>query len=175
MIKQLVALSVCGILAGCGITGSLGGGSGSGSAGSASSASSSGSGSSAGSFGLFKRRNAEPLSVVQKAAIEYGSLIPTVVDVKIEQVKSGAIIRARGAASRQGYYDVKLFAPNGFRPDEDGVLALEFRAKQPEFWTTASTERAREIVVGRYISRQKLAKTRSIVVTGAQNQVTIGR
>ncbi len=171
MKKLLVALSICGILAGCGGSGSLGGGSSSGgSTGSASSG-----GSSAGSFGLFKRQKAEKLTPPQKAAVDHGDFIPLVADVWVEQVKSGAIIRAKGAASRQGYYDVKLRAPGGLKPDENGVLTLEFRAKQPEFWTTASTERAREIVVGRYISRQKLALTRKIVVLAGQNQVTVRR
>ena len=171
MNKLLVAISICGILAGCGGSGSLGGGSGSG--GSARSASSGGS--SGGSFGLFKRQKTETLTVTQKAAVDHGDFIPTVVDVWIEQVKSGAIIRAKGAANRQGYYDVKLRAPGGLKPDEDGVLTLEFRAKQPEFWTTASTKRAREITVGRYITRQKLAAIRKIVVLAGQNQITVRR
>lgn len=171
MKKLLVALTVCGMVASCGGgIGSIGGGSGSGR-----SANSSAGGSSAGSFGLFKRQSNTPLTVEQKAVANHGNLIPVVSKVWIEQVKAGAIIRVKGAASRQGYYDVKLYAPGGFKPDENGVVTLEFRAKQPEFWTTASTERAREIVVGRFISRQKLAKTSKILVYGAQNQITIAR
>jgi hypothetical protein len=172
MKKLVVALTVCGLVASCGGgSGSLGGGSGSAN----SSAGSSGSGSSAGSFGLFKRKKNEPVTVAQKKIQDFGSLIPQVTNVRVEQVKSGAIIYAKGKASRLGYYDVKLLAPNGMTPDEKGVLTLEFRAKQPEFWTTASTERAREIEVGRYISRYKLDRLRKITVIGAQNIVTVGR
>jgi len=171
MKKLLVALTVCGMVAGCsGGSGSLGGGSGSGR-----SANSSTGGSSAGSFGLFKRQSNVPLTVEQKKIAKFGNLVPVVSKVWIEQVKAGAIIRVRGEANRQGYYDVKLVAPGGLKPDEDGIITLEFRAKQPEFWTTASTKRAREIVVGRFISRQKLLDTRKIRVYGSQNQITIGR
>ncbi|MBV1864305.1 MAG: hypothetical protein KUG74_07685 [Rhodobacteraceae bacterium] len=178
MKKLLVALTICGMVAGCGGgSGSLGGGSGSlsGSSGSGGSANSSAGGSSAGSFGLFKRQKSEPLNVTQQAAIKHGDMIPIVADVWIEQVKGGAIVRAKGKASRQGYYDVKLLAPGGLKPDEKGVITLEFRAKQPEFWTAASTERAREIIVGRFISQQKLAQTQTIQVLAAQNQITIKR
>lgn len=169
MKNLLVVLTICGLITGCsGGSGSLGGSANS-------SAGSSGSGSSAGSFGLFKRKNNEPVTVEQKKIQDFGSLIPVVTDVRVERVKSGAIIHARGKASRVGYYDVKLLAPNGMTPDKNGVVTLEFRAKQPEFWTTASTNRAREIEVGRYISRYKLDRVRKIVVIGAQNVVTVGR
>ncbi len=172
MKKLLVVLTVCGLVAGCsGGSGSLGGGSGSAN----SSAGSSGSGSLAGSFGLFKRKSNEPVTVAQKKNQDFGNLIPVVTDVRVERIKSGAIIHATGKASRVGYYDVKLLAPNGMTPDKNGVVTLEFRAKQPEFWTTASTKRAREIDVGRYISRYKLDRLRKIVVIGAQNVVTVGR
>jgi len=168
MKKLLVSLTVVGLLAGCGGSGSF-----SGSANS--SAGSFGSGSSAGSFGLFKRKKNEPVTIAQKKAQDYGDFIPVVADVRVERVKSGAIIHAKGKASRVGYYDVKLLAPNGMKPDEKGVLTLEFRAKQPDFWTNASTERAREIEAGRYISRYKLDRLRRIVVIGAQNTITVGR
>ncbi|MCP5087677.1 MAG: hypothetical protein GY952_12855 [Rhodobacteraceae bacterium] len=175
MKKLLIALTICGMTAGCGGGNSLTGGSLGGSTGSTGSARSSGGGSSAGSFGLFPNRQNKNLTPAQKVASDHGNFVPVVSDVRVEPVKAGAIIRVTAKASRQGYYDVVLLAPGGLEPDENGVITLELRAKQPEHWTPTSTERSRKIVVGRFISIQKLRRTRAINVIAAQNQITVGR
>ncbi len=175
MNKLLIALTICGMLASCGGFNSLGGGSLGGSSGSVGSARSSGGGSSAGSFGLFPKRTNTVVTAEQQTVITYGNLVPVVADVRVDPVKSGAIIRVTGKAPRQGYYDVRLRAPGGTRPDEKGVITLELRAKQPPYWTATSTERSREFVVGRFISIQTLRNTKTIRVVAAQNQITVAR
>jgi len=162
MIKLLFTMSASLALAACGGSGSFGSLGG-------------GSGSSAGSFGSGSFGGAKTVEVTpkQKATINYGPLVPVVTEVKIERVQAGAIIRVKASATRQGYYDVKLRSPTRLEPDKDGVVVLEIRAKQPKFWTEASTKRSREIVVGRFISSQKLARARSIRVIAAQNQITV--
>ena len=185
MKNLLIALTACAVLAGCGGgggslgSGSLGGGSLGGSLGGSSGSIGSGrpsdGGSSAGSFGLFPNRQNRAVTPAQQVVLDHGDLVPVVADVRVDAVKAGAIIRVVAKASRQAYYEVRLRAVGRFEPDENGVITLELRARQPRFWTPASTERSREIVVGRFISSQKLSRTKKIIVIAAQNEIIVSR
>lgn len=103
------------------------------------------------------------------------SLAAVVKTARIERTRDGGIVRARAVMPRQGYYDAKLVSLDAFKPDENGVLVLEFRAKEPGFNTFQSTERSREVDVGVFLSNQKLAGIRTIRIVGRQNQVTLRR
>ncbi|MCP5074206.1 MAG: hypothetical protein GY947_13070 [Rhodobacteraceae bacterium] len=175
MKKLLIALTICGMVAGCGGGNSLTGGSLGGSSGGSGSAGSAGGGSSAGSFGLFPNRQNKQITPAQRTVRDYGNFVPVVADVRVDAVKAGAIIRVTGTAARQGYYNVVLRARNGYEPDENGVITLELRAKQPQFWTRANTERSRKVVTGRFISIQKLRRTKTIRVVAGQNEITVAR
>ena len=167
MKNLLIAACAVGLLSSCGLGNSAGS-----SAGSSTSASSAGSGSSANIFG---RRNRAEQQVGKAASSDGRTLAAVIKDARIERTRDGGIVRARAVMPRQGYYDAKLVSDDAFRPDENGVLTLEFRAKEPQFNTFTSTERSREIDVGVFLSNQKLAVIRSIRIVGRQNQVTLRR
>jgi hypothetical protein len=168
MKNLLCAFFVVGMVSSCGLGNSSVGSS----ANSASSASSAGSGSSAGIFG---RRNRVEQQVSTTETVFGRKLVSVVREARLERTRDGGIVRAQAVMPRQGYYDAKLVSMNAFKPDENGVLVLEFRAKEPQFNTYTSTERSRELDVGVFLSNQKLAKIKTIRVLGQQNQITLRR
>ncbi len=168
MKNLLCACFVVGMVSSCGLGNSSVGSS----ANSASSASSAGSGSSANIFG---RRNRVEKQVQETGITDGRTLVSVIKAARFERTRDGGIIRARAVMPRQGYYDAKLVSADAFKPDENGVLVLEFRAKEPEFNTYTSTERSRELDVGVFLSRQALASIKSIRIVGRQNQVSLRR
>lgn len=170
MKKIISAFVLVGMVSSCGIGNSAGS-----SVGSASSATSSGFGSSANIFGRRTRVEQQVTTTTTNTIIDGRQLVSAVKGARFEQTRDGGIIRAQAVMPRQGYYDAKLVTSSSFKPDENGVLTLEFRAKEPQFNTLASTERSREIDVGVFLSRQKLAVIRSIRIVGRNNQVSLRR
>lgn len=102
-------------------------------------------------------------------------LIATLKDARFERTRDGGIIRATGIAPRQGYYDAVLFSPTDLYPDENGDIILEFRAKEPQFNTAVSTDWSRTISVGVFLSSERLASARRVVVVGRTKQIQIRR
>ncbi|WP_069299430.1 hypothetical protein [Neptunicoccus sediminis] len=181
MKKLIGAVLLVGMVSSCGLGNSAGNSAGSSagssanSAGSASSAGSAGSASSAGSFGnLFGRRNRVDQRV-DPVIQNNGGLISVIKEARFERARGGAIIRARGVAPRQGYYDASLYSATGLKPDANGDITLEFRAKEPQFQTNVLGEHSREIDVGIFISNQKLNAANAIRVVGRQNQISLRR
>lgn len=168
MKNLLCAFFVVGMVSSCGLGNSSVGSS----ANSASSASSSGSGSSASNFG---RRTRAERRQITPASTDGRTLAALVKSARIERTRDGGIVHARAVMPRQGYYDAALVSLDAFKPDENGVLVLEFRAKEPQFNTFQSTERSREVDVGVFLSNQKLAGIRTIRIVGRQNQISLGR
>ena len=168
----LGALAAMALLASCGIGNSIGN-----SASSAGSSASAGSSGSASSFGgrLFNRRQAVEQQADPALRADGRRLISTVKFARFERARGGGIIRAQGIAPRQGYFNAALVSTTDLKPDENGVLTLEFRAEAPAFSTLTSTERSRQVNVALFISNQKLAAARSIRVVGRQNQINLRR
>lgn len=101
--------------------------------------------------------------------IEDRPLVDQVLSLAVEPVSDGAVVRATGLPPVQGYWDADLVSPTDLVP-VDGVLTLEFRLRPPYGATRVSTPQSREVTVALYLSRQKLAPVREIVVVGARNQ-----
>lgn len=99
-----------------------------------------------------------------------GELIGQVTDLAIERTDDGAIIRVTGLAERQGPYDVRLVpgTANG-EPDENGVLAYEFRVIYPRFATPVGPERARSVTAAVSLGNRELSKVRVVRVSAARN------
>lgn len=171
MKNLLCAFFVVGMVSSCGLGNSSVGSS----AGSSTSASSAGSGSSGNIFGRRNRAEQQRQQVEKSQDLSGRTLASVVKDARIERTRDGGIVRARAVMPRQGYYDAKLVSLDAFKPDENGILVLEFRAKEPLFNTFQSTERSREVDVGVFLSNQTLAAIRSIRIVGRQNQVTLRR
>lgn len=171
MKNLLCAFFVVGMVSSCGLGNSSAGSSANG----LSSASSAGSGSSANIFGRRNRVERQNVDAVNAVSADGRTLVALVKTAKIERTRDGGIVHARAVMPRQGYYDAKLVSADAFKPDENGVLVLEFRAKEPQFNTVQSTERSREVDVGVFLSNQTLANIRSIRIVSRQNQVTLRR
>ncbi len=101
-------------------------------------------------------------------------LIDQILDLKLERVPGGAIVRARGLPPTQGYFDADLLVLNGGVP-VNGVLTFQFRAAAPLSPARAGTPLSREIIVGTFLTDQSLAGIRSIRVSGARNALAVRR
>ena len=101
-------------------------------------------------------------------------LVDQVTSLAVEPVIGGAVIHAAGLPPVQGFWDGELVSTTDMVP-ENGVLVLEFRIRPPLQPTAVSTERSREVVVGLFVSRQKLDGVREIRVVAARNLRTVRR
>ncbi|QUJ77727.1 hypothetical protein KDD17_07190 [Sulfitobacter albidus] len=115
-----------------------------------------------GGGGLFGRR------AVTEETYE-GRPFEEVVDLKVERVPGGAIIRATGRAARQGIYSVQLTPANEDELPENGVLVYRLEGVRPDFNTPVGTQPTREVTAGRRLSDQQLRGVRSIRVEGTQS------
>ena len=120
-------------------------------------------------------RSERATAVVTDPRADPRRLVANVIELRVEQVPGGAIVRATGLPPRQGYYDGTLFPVGRERPGEDGVLNYEFRISAPLEPTRVSTQRSREVIVGRFVSDQTLAGVRAIRVSAAGNALIVRR
>lgn len=101
-----------------------------------------------------------------------GTPVDQVTAMNIERTPGGAIVRATGLTLRQGAFDARLVDVNGEDDDVmpvDGVLTFRLSAVQSRV-APQGPERTRRVHVGRFISKQTLAKTRVIRVVAARNE-----
>lgn len=104
--------------------------------------------------------------------VDARGLVAEVIDLDVDAMPSGAIIRAVGLAPRQGYWEADLVLVS----QEDRELVYEFRVYEPlDPNTRVGPPRSREIVAGTVLSRQDLAGIRSIVVLAQQNRRSVSR
>ncbi|MDJ0827748.1 MAG: hypothetical protein QNJ16_19855 [Rhodobacter sp.] len=101
-------------------------------------------------------------------------LIAQITSLQVEQVPSGAIIRATGLPNRQGFFDGDLVPLNAEAP-QDGVLSYQFRISAPFVRTRVGTPQSREVLVGRFVSEQTLQGVRQIRVSGSANALAVRR
>ena len=94
-------------------------------------------------------------------------LIEMIVDMKIEPLPSGALVRATGRAATQGYWQADLVVND---VDENGSLVLDFRAIPAEVGAAVSTRQSREITVAVALRADTFASAKRIIVRGAQNE-----
>lgn len=114
----------------------------------------------------------EPVEVVSPdgTPVDPRPLIAQVTEAAAERVPGGVIVRATGLPPTMGYWSADLVpADRDLRPDENGVLALDFRALPPVTAQPAGSPAAREIVAGFFLSDQTLSEVRSIAVVAEGN------
>lgn len=95
-------------------------------------------------------------------------LIQTVTSLSIDRTPGGAIVRATGLPSVQGWHSADLVAENDGDPI-NGILTYAFRAAPPEIAERSSTVQSRELVVGKFIPELTLVNVREIRVVGQTN------
>ena len=117
--------------------------------------------------GLFGSRNADA---------EYiGRPFDEIVELTIEQVPGGAIIRATGRADRQGTYAVQLTPANEDETPIDGVLTYRLEGIAPTAPTAVGTPATREVTAARQVTSQVLRGVSSIRVEGQRNALVSRR
>ncbi|WP_299841100.1 hypothetical protein [uncultured Jannaschia sp.] len=98
--------------------------------------------------------------------------VAQVVSLSAAPTPSGLIVSAIGLPPTQGYWEAELIEV----PDADpAVLVLDFKLLAPLATEPVGTQRSREVLAGRYFSRQDLAGVRSIVVRGETNSRSVTR
>lgn len=117
-------------------------------------------------FNWFKRSEVRAAVVVPEDPSDPRPLVEAVLDLKVEPIPGGAIVRARGLPPTQGWWDAELV----LKPvDETGVLVYEFRLSPPDRPTDVNIPRSREVDVAIYVSDYKLEFVSEIIVQGASN------
>ncbi|MEQ6248164.1 hypothetical protein ABMC89_04670 [Sulfitobacter sp. HNIBRBA3233] len=92
-----------------------------------------------------------------------------IVDLTIERVAGGAIIRATGRAERQGIFAVQLTPVTEDETPVDGTLSYRLEGVERTQPTPVGAPATREVTAARRITDQQLAGVRAIRVEGAQN------
>ncbi|SHE69208.1 hypothetical protein SAMN05444273_102283 [Litoreibacter ascidiaceicola] len=124
-------------------------------------------------FNWFGRDRAETVAVTDEALLrDPRPFVAQVVSLKVEPTPEGAIIRAVGLPSLQGYWNAELLEVDR---DDLSTLTYEFRVSPPVTQTRQSTQRSREIFVARAVSTNRLNKVRTITVIGQSNRRAVQR
>lgn len=102
------------------------------------------------------------------------ALVAQVVAVEVARRPGGAIVTARGLPPTQGWWDGELVPAAGGKPLA-GTLVFDFRIAPPPRARRIGPPRSREVVVGLFLSEQKLRGVRAIQVRGAGNALVARR
>ncbi len=126
----------------------------------------------------FGRSQSGPATLEPKdgyqATGDYRILVGEVTQMTLDKVPGGAILTAAGLPPTQGWWDAEL-RPVGDGAPVDGVLTFEFVVSEPREQTRVSTPQSREVTAGIFISDQKLAEVKTVVVQGERNSRTSRR
>lgn len=117
-------------------------------------------------FNWFKRSKERTAVAPQAAPADPRPLVETVLDLKVEPIPGGAIVRARGLPPTQGWWDAELVP---LEVEEIGLLVYEFRLAPPDRPTDVNLPQSREVDVAIYVSDYKLEFVSEIVVQGSGN------
>jgi len=124
-------------------------------------------------FNWFGRDRTETVAVTDEALLrDPRPFVAEVLSLKIEPTPEGAIIRAVGLPTLQGYWNAELVE---IERDDPSTLTYEFRVTPPPFQTRQSTQRSREIIVAKEVSTNRLNKIRTITVIGQSNRRAVKR
>ena len=97
-------------------------------------------------------------------------LIAEVTGVVLERTPGGVILRATGLPPTLGFWNAALVPARGnVRPDENGVLTLDFRALPPPTPQPTGAPASRQIVTAFFLPPQTLRDVRVITVRGERN------
>ncbi|WP_299558765.1 hypothetical protein [uncultured Sulfitobacter sp.] len=112
--------------------------------------------------GILSRRDTEVDAYV---GLPFGE----VVDMTIEKIPEGAIIRVTGRAARQGIYAVQLTPEDEDLTPIDGVLSFRLEGIEPARNLPQGAPQTREVVVARKVTNQQLRGVDTIRVEGLSN------
>ncbi len=100
-------------------------------------------------------------------------LVEEVLELHVEQVPGGALVRARGRTLMQGYWQPALRVS---REDSDNdTLGFRFIAMPPPEDLPEGTPESREILVAQFLSFEVIEGVRDIVVIARTNRRSVRR
>lgn len=123
-------------------------------------------------FNWFRKSELRESIVLPEERADTRPLVEAVLDLKVEPIPGGAIVRARGRTPTQGWWKAELVP---VAVEDSGILVYEFRLIPPVGRTDVNTPQSREVDVAIYVSDYKLEFLREIVVQGANNALTSRR
>lgn len=103
--------------------------------------------------------------------VDNRALVGRVLELRVEPMPGGAIIRATGLAPTQGWWDAELVQEEGAA----GELVYRFVIAAPRSATRISTDASRRITVGLTLTDRQLQDIRRIVVRGQLDQQVVTR
>lgn len=111
----------------------------------------------------------EPVPEISQT--DFRQSVTSVTSTRRDRVPGGVIFTATGVPPTQGWWDAELVP----LPEEssDTRLAYEFRLAEPFGAQPPGAQRSREVVVGLFLSDQRLQGVREIVIRGANNTRSI--
>jgi hypothetical protein len=126
-------------------------------------------------FNWFGRSRAVEAPVVDTTVAQDGrQLVADVIEMQVDPLPGGAIVRAEGRAPTQGYWDAELVLREG--PDADPANPVyDFRIFPPVTPAATSTPQSRQVAVALYLSDVQLARITGITVQGANNARAVQR
>ena len=119
----------------------------------------------------FKRAAPEALEFVQRPE-DSRALVAQVTGLKVEPYPGGAIVRATGVPTSQGWWDAELVKVES---EEEGVILYEFRIFPPPVPRPAGTPYSRQVTVATSLSSIALDGVAKIVVQGSANALSSRR
>ncbi|WP_425093361.1 hypothetical protein [Tropicimonas sp. S265A] len=102
---------------------------------------------------------------------EVRDLVSTVTSTRRDRVPGGVIITATGLPPSQGWWAAELVSIDA--ETDSRTMSYEFRIAEPQFAQPPGTNRSREVVVGLFLSDQRLEGISQVVIQGAQNSRSI--
>jgi hypothetical protein len=117
-------------------------------------------------FNWFRKSEPRETIVLPEAKEDGRMLAEVVLDLSVEPIPGGAIVRARGQMPVQGFWAAELVP---LPLSEGGTQVYEFRVFPPVTKTDVNTAQSRQIDVAIYISDVKLQNVSEIAVQGATN------
>ncbi|MFC7703247.1 hypothetical protein ACFQXB_03440 [Plastorhodobacter daqingensis] len=110
----------------------------------------------------------EPAGGLRSIADDPRPLVAEIVDMRVESIPGGAIVRATARQPVQGWWNAALLAENEGRA-VDGAIRFRFVAAPPPAPQRVSTPQSRELTAAIFVPAVRLANARQITVSGAQN------
>lgn len=119
----------------------------------------------------FKRAAPEALEFIQRPE-DSRALVAQVTELEVEPFPGGAIVRATGVPTSQGWWDAELVK---VATEEEGVILYEFRIFPPPVPRPAGTPYSRQVTVATSLSTIALDGVAKIVVQGSANALSSRR
>lgn len=109
--------------------------------------------------------------VPDAAEFEFRDPVTSVTSARRDRLPGGIIVTATGVPPSQGWWDAELVPVE--EESDTRSLVFEFLVARPRFAEPSGTQQSREVVVGLFLSDQRLQGVQDITIVGAQNRRSV--